>query len=49
MKPNKIPPAQAQRTEYKETDEHLKMRKGGKVKKPKVAILIAVCKKGKKP
>jgi len=48
MRPNKLPTAQAQRAGYKETDEHLKMRKGGKVKKPKVAIVIAICKKGKK-
>lgn len=35
MKPNKLPPAQEQRAGYKDTDEHLRMRKGGKVKKPK--------------
>jgi len=32
MKPNKMPKQQEQKRDYQETDEHLRMKKGGKVK-----------------
>ena len=32
-KPNTVPKAQAYKKTYQQTDEHLRMKKGGKVKK----------------